>query len=577
MKIILRLSKEAVKYKGYYLIAILSTLCLTGVNLIAPRVLSYATALIGAGVNEETLNTVVLLGLALLGLYLSRVLFRFISNYLAHCAAHSLVGDVRCKTYEKVQSLDLSFFHDKQTGDLLSRIITDTRDFEMLYAHIIPDLMTNLVTFVGVLAILISINAKLALITCAPIPLILLLGMFFVKKIRPLFRTAQKKQGELSGKIQDNLSGIHEIQSFGRDDYEGKNVRVISDEHISLVLGALKKSALFHPGVEFISSLGTVLVICCGGFLAIKENLNVEDVLSFVLYLSLFYAPISSLATMLENLQQAMASAERVMSIIDTETKIKESDTPTPLGHVTGEVKFEGVSFAYGDGDTVLNDISFTAKPGMTIALVGPTGVGKTTLTQLISRFYDPTNGRILIDGTDIKDVRLSELRANISPVLQDTFLFNGTIEENIAYAKPDATHEEIEEAAKAANIHSDILMMPLGYDTVVGERGLRLSGGQKQRVAIARAILRKSPIIILDEATASVDVATEVQIQKAISSISGKHTIFAIAHRLSTIRGADMILVISEGKIVECGTHEELLKLGGIYAEMDRIQAANR
>lgn len=577
MKIILRLSKEAVKYRGYYLLAILSTLCLTGVNLTAPRVLSYSTALIGEGVNESTMMTVVLLGLALLGLYLARVLFRFISNYLAHKAAHNLVGDVRCKTYNKVQSLDLSFFHDKQTGDLLSRIITDTRDFEMLYAHIIPDLITNLVTFVGVLVILITINAKLALITCAPIPLILLMGAFFVKKIRPLFRTAQKKQGELSGKIQDNLSGVHEIQSFGRDDYEGKNVRRISDDHIGLVLHALKKSALFHPGVEFISSLGTVLVICFGGFLAISENLNVEDILSFVLYLSLFYAPISSLATMLENLQQAMASAERVMSIIDTETNIKESDDPTTLGKVTGEVRFENVSFAYGDGDTVLRDISFTARPGMTVALVGPTGVGKTTLTQLISRFYDPTSGRILVDGIDIKDVRLTELRSNISPVLQDTFLFNGTIEENISYAKPDATHEEIEEAAKAANIHHDITQMPNGYDTIVGERGLRLSGGQKQRVAIARAILRRSPIIILDEATASVDVATEVQIQKAINSISGKHTIFAIAHRLSTIRGADMILVISDGRIAECGKHDELVALGGIYAEMDRIQAANR
>ncbi len=577
MKIILRLSKEAVKYRGYYLLAIISTLCLTGVNLTAPKVLSYATALIGDGVSEETLKTVVLLGLALLGLYLARVIFRFSSNYLAHKAAHNLVGDVRCKTYNKVQSLDLSFFHDKQTGDLLSRIITDTRDFEMLYAHIIPDLITNLVTFVGVLLILITINAKLALITCAPIPLILLLGSFFVKKIRPLFRTAQKKQGELSGKIQDNLSGVHEIQSFGRDDFEAANVRKISDDHIGLVLHALKKSALFHPGVEFISSLGTVLVICFGGFLAISENLNVEDILSFVLYLSLFYAPISSLATMLENLQQAMASAERVMSIIDTESKIKESNKPTPLGNITGEVKFEDVSFAYGDGDTVLKNISFTARPGMTVALVGPTGVGKTTLTQLISRFYDPTEGRILIDGVDIKDVKLTELRSNISPVLQDTFLFNGTIEENISYAKPDATHSEIEDAAKAANIHTDIMQMPNGYDTVVGERGLRLSGGQKQRVAIARAILRKSPIIILDEATASVDVATEVQIQKAINSISGKHTIFAIAHRLSTIRGADMILVISEGRIAECGTHDQLVTLGGIYAEMDRIQAKNR
>ena len=577
MKIILRLSREAVKYKGYYLLAILSTLALTCVNLTAPRVLSYATALIGEGVSEDKLRIIVTLGLALLALYLSRVLFRFISNYLAHKAAHNLVGDVRCKTYEKVQSLDLSFFHDKQTGDLLSRIITDTRDFEMLYAHIIPDLMTNLVTFVGVLIILISINARLAIITCAPIPLILLMGAFFVKKIRPLFRTAQKKQGELSGKIQDNLSGVHEIQSFGRDDYEGENVRKISDEHISLVLHALKKSALFHPGVEFISSLGTVLVICFGGFLAIKENLNVEDILSFVLYLSLFYTPISSLATMLENLQQAMASAERVMSIIDTETKIVESETPTPLGAVKGEVKFENVTFAYGEGDTVIKDISFTARPGMTVALVGPTGVGKTTLTQLISRFYDPQNGRILIDGIDIKDVKLTELRANISPVLQDTFLFNGTIEENISYAKPDATHQEIIDAAKAANIHDDILLMPNGYSTIVGERGLRLSGGQKQRVAIARAILRKSPIIILDEATASVDVATEVQIQKAINAISGKHTIFAIAHRLSTIRGADMILVISEGKIAECGTHASLIAQGGIYAEMDRIQAANR
>ena len=577
MKIILRLSREAVKYKGYYLLAILSTLALTCVNLTAPRVLSYATALIGEGVSEDKLRIIVTLGLALLALYLLRVLFRFISNYLAHKAAHNLVGDVRCKTYEKVQSLDLSFFHDKQTGDLLSRIITDTRDFEMLYAHIIPDLMTNLVTFVGVLIILISINAKLAIITCAPIPLILLMGTFFVKKIRPLFRTAQKKQGELSGKIQDNLSGVHAIQSFGRDDYEGENVRKISDEHISLVLHALKKSALFHPGVEFISSLGTVLVICFGGFLAIRENLNVEDILSFVLYLSLFYAPISSLATMLENLQQAMASAERVMSIIDTETKIVESEQPTPLGSVKGEVRFEDVTFAYGEGDTVLKNISFTAHPGMTVALVGPTGVGKTTLTQLISRFYDPQNGRILIDGIDIKDVKLTELRSNISPVLQDTFLFNGTIEENISYAKPDATHDEIIEAAKAANIHEDILLMPNGYSTIVGERGLRLSGGQKQRVAIARAILRRSPIIILDEATASVDVATEVQIQKAINAISGKHTIFAIAHRLSTIRGADMILVISEGKIAECGTHAELIAKGGIYAEMDRIQAANR
>jgi len=578
MKIILRLSKEAVKYKNYYVLAILSTLCLTGVNLAAPRVLSYATSLIGAGVSEDSLGHIVYLSLILLSLYLLRVAFRFFSNYLAHKAAHNLVGDVRCKAYNKVQSLDLSYYHDKQTGDLLSRIITDTKDFELLYAHIIPDMVTNGVTFVGVLVILLLINPKLALITCAPIPLILLMGMLFVTKIRPMFREAQKKQGELSGKMQDNLSGIHEIQSFGREQYEGENVREKSQSHIDMVLRALKKSALFHPGVEFISAIGTVLVVGFGGFLAISENLDVEDILSFVLYLSLFYAPISSLATMLENLQQAMASAERVMAILDTNSKIEEDAEPTELSDVKGNVRFENVSFAYSDDtEKVLKNISFEAKAGMTVALVGPTGVGKTTLTQLISRFYDPTDGRILIDGVDIKKASLQSLRSNISPVLQDTFLFNGTIEENISYAKPDATHEEIVEAARAANIHDDILQMPNGYETVVGERGLRLSGGQKQRVAIARAILRRSPIIILDEATASVDVATEVQIQKAINSISGKHTIFAIAHRLSTVRNADMILVISDGRIAECGKHDELVALGGIYAEMDRIQSANR
>ena len=578
MKIILRLSKEAAKYKGLYIFAILSTFALTAINLAAPKILSHATSLIGDMANAETLSVIITLALVLLCLYLLRVLFRFTSNYLSHKAAHNLVGEVRCKAYNKVQSLDLSYFHDKQTGDILSRIVADTRDFELLYAHIIPDIITNVVTFVGVLAILLSINVKLALITCAPIPLILLLSMFFSKKIRPLFREAHKKQGELSGKIQDNLSGIHEIQSFGRYGYEENNVAEISQSHVDMVLGALKKSALFHPGIEFISAVGTVLVIGFGGLLAVSENLSVEDVLSFVLYLSLFYAPISSLATMLENLQQSIASAERVMGIIDTESKIKEKENATELTDIAGEVEFDNVSFRYSpDTDEVLSNISFKAKAGMTVALVGPTGVGKTTLTQLISRFYDATEGRILIDGVDIKDATIDSLRKNISPVLQDTFLFNGTIEENISYAKPNATHEEIVEAAVAANIHTDILSMPKGYKTIVGERGLRLSGGQKQRVAIARAILRKSPIIILDEATASVDVATEMEIQKAINAISGKHTIFAIAHRLSTIRNADMILVLSKGRIVEQGRHDELVALGGIYAEMDRIQAKNR
>lgn len=574
MKLLWKLSREAIRYKNLYLVAILSTLGLTVVNLTAPKLLSAMTGLVERGMTAESMQTIWKLTVLLLVLYLLRVLFRFLSNFLAHKAAWYLVGDLRTKTYDKLQHLDLGFFHDKQTGDLMSRVVNDTRDFELLYAHIIPEMITNVVTFVGVLCILLSINWKLACITCFPIPLILISGVIFAKKVRPFFRISQTKMGELNGKLQDNLSGIHEIQSFGQENFEVEQVNDKNFEHIRAMLTALKVSAIFHPTVEFISSIGTILVVGFGGYLAFRGNLSVEDIVAFVLYLSLFYAPISGLAQLLENTQQSLAGAERVLMILDTPSKIVNTEGATDIENVQGELCFENVSFSYETGDQVLEDISFTCKPGMMVALVGPTGVGKTTMTQLISRFYEPQSGSIYLDGKNIRDITLESLRQNISPVLQDTFLFNGTIEENIAYARPSATHAEIEEAAKAANIHQDILNMPDGYNTLVGERGLRLSGGQKQRVAIARAILRKSPVIILDEATASVDVETERQIQAAINGIAGQRTIVAIAHRLSTIRNADMILVIEKGKVAECGTHEELVNQGGIYARMNQIQS---
>ena len=573
MQLLWRLSREAVRYKNLYVVAILSTLGLTIVNLAAPRVLSNMTGIVEAGMDESSLRAIGTLTAALIVLYLLRVAFRFLSNYLAHKAAWYLVGDLRTKIYDKLERMHLGFFHDKQTGDLMSRVVNDTRDFELLYAHIIPEMITNVVTFLGVLAILLTINWKLALITCFPIPLILVSGVIFAKKVRPFFRVSQRKMGELSGKLQDNLSGIHEIQSFGREEYETGRVDEKNFDHVRAMLKALKISAVFHPSVEFLSSIGTILVVAFGGLMAYQGNLSVADIVAFVLYLSLFYAPISGLATLLENMQQSMAGAERVMLVLDTPSRIQDKKGAKPLKDPQGAIEFEHVSFSYEEGEPVLQDISFQCKPGMMVALVGPTGVGKTTLTQLISRFYEPTSGRILVDGQDIQDVTVESLRRCISPVLQDTFLFNGTIEENIGYAKPDASFAQIVAAAKAANIHDDIESMPDGYATRVGERGLRLSGGQKQRVAIARAILRASPIIILDEATASVDVETERQIQKAIASIAGKSTILAIAHRLSTIRSADLILVIENGRVVESGTHEELVRRGGVYARMNRIQ----
>ena len=574
MKTLWKLTKEAARYKALYILAILSTLCLTIVNLTAPKLLSAMTGLVGAGLDEAGLNRVIRLALGLLGLYLLRILFRFGSNYLTHKAAWHLVGDLRSRLYNKLQSLDLGFFHDKQTGDLMSRVINDTRDFELLYAHMIPDILTNVATFVGVLVILLTVNWKLALITCCPIPLILLSGVVFSKIVRPFFKASQKSMGELNAQLQDSLSGLHEIQAFGQEKYDSQRGQEKNLAQVGAMLRALRASAIFHPSVEFLSSAGTVLVVFFGGFLAYRGQLSVEDIVAFMLYLSLFYAPVSGLANLLESLQQSLAGAERVTLILDTPSAIENAPDARDMGRASGAVTFENVSFHYSNKIPVLKDISFSCEPGMMVALVGPTGVGKTTTTQLISRFYDPVEGRVLIDGQDIRDVTLESLRHNISPVLQDTFLFNGTISENIGYAKPDATQEEIEAAAKAANIHDDIMSMPEKYETKVGERGLRLSGGQKQRVAIARAILRQSPIIVLDEATASVDVQTEKQIQKAIKNLAGKQTIIAIAHRLSTIRDADIILVFHEGRITERGTHEELLAMKGLYYKMHEAQS---
>ena len=573
MKMLWKLTKEAARYKGLYIFAIVSTLCLTAVNLAAPKVLSTMTGVVEKGLENTSFSIIIQLTLILLGLYLLRIVFRFLSNYLAHKAAWYLVGDLRSRMYDKLQHLDLGFFHDKQTGDLMSRVVNDTRDFELLYAHMIPEMITNLVTFAGVLIILLMINWKLALITCCPIPLILFSGVIFAKKVRPFFKASQKCMGELNAKLQDNLSGLHEIQSFGQEEFEDEQVKKKNFEQVRAMLRALRASAVFHPSVEFLSSVGTVLVVFFGGLLAYRGQLSVEDIVAFMLYLSLFYAPVSGLANLLENLQQSLAGAERVTLILDTPSAIQDAPDAEDLGKAQGSITFEDVSFHYTNKIPVLKKVSFSCDPGMMIALVGPTGVGKTTMTQLLSRFYDPVGGRILIDGKDIKNVTLQSLRRNISPVLQDTFLFNGTIADNIGYAKPDATREEIEEAAKAANIHEDIMHMPDRYETKVGERGLRLSGGQKQRVAIARAILRQSPIIILDEATASVDVETERQIQKAINRITGKRTIIAIAHRLSTIRNADLILVIQEGEIIERGTHDQLMNQKGTYYRMQNTQ----
>ena len=574
MRVLWRLSKEAARYKGLYAMAILSTLLLTVINLVAPRLLSQMTDVVGGGMTDQALGIVWSLALGLLLLYLVRVLFRYLSNYLAHKAAWNLVEDLRKRVYAHLQTLSMGYYHDKQTGDLMSRVVNDTSNFELLYAHLIPELCTNLLTVFGVLAVLLTINWQLGLLTCIPIPFIFAAGWIFSTKVQPCFRRSQKALAELNAKLQDNFSGMHEIQSFGTEAQELQNVSVCTGHFTKAMLHALNLSAIFHPSVEFCSSMGTVIVVGLGGVLALRGQLSVADVVAFLLYLSLFYTPIAGLGRLLEEMQQALAGAERVAAVLDTPPDIADAPDAKPLNNPKGRISFENVSFAYQKDQPVLQNISFSCEPGEMVALVGPTGVGKTTLTQLIPRFYDPDEGVVRIDGQDLRGLRLQSLRQAVAPVLQDTFLFNATILENIRYANPDATDEEVVEAAKAAHIHEDILRMPEGYRTGVGERGVRLSGGQKQRIAIARAILRPSPIVILDEATASVDVETEKQIQEAIQALSGKRTIVAIAHRLSTIRSADQILVLEEGRVVQRGTHAQLVDQEGLYQRLQRAQS---
>jgi len=573
VKLLWRLGKEAARYKVLYILAIFSTFSLVLVNLAAPRILSLVTGIVVDGVGDDGLVRIRQMAVVLMMLYFLRIAFSFMSNYLSHKAAWHLVEDLRVRVYGKIQGLSMRYFHDKQTGDLMSRTVNDTATFELLYAHIIPESITNVVTVIGVTLVLITINWQLALLTMIPIPFILYSSKIFAKKVRPNFVKTQVALAGLNAKLQDNYSGVQEIQSFNQEKRETLAVEGKAQSFTTFMLRALKYSAVFHPSVEFISSIGTVIVVGFGGYLAFRGQLDTADIVAFLLYLAMFYAPISRLGRLLEDIQQAYAGAIRVIAVLDEEEEIQDAPNAKSLGEVQGSIEFRDVNFSYLDGIPVLKNINFKGEAGKMVALVGPTGVGKTTFVQLISRFYDPVQGSVLIDGEDIKNLKLDDLRKNIAPVLQDTFLFNGTVMENIAYSAESATEEEIIEAAKAARIHSSIMEMPEGYNTQVGERGVRLSGGQKQRIAIARAILRRAPIIILDEATASVDSETERDIQKAIDELSKSRTIIAIAHRLSTIQRADVILVMEEGEVVQQGSHEELLEMQGLYRRLYMAQ----
>lgn len=573
LKIFFRFARP---YRNPLLVTVISMILLVGVQLFAPW---FIRALIAAVRSQDAADIssgfITRLALAALAIYAARAGLEFLRSYQAHVAGWGVVADVRVALYRHLQRLSLHFYEDKQTGQLMSRLVNDSDLLEKLVAHALPDVLVNVLTLVGVSVMLLLMNPRLMLLTLIPIPLIVIAMRGFAIVVRPAFRKRQVELGELNAILQDNLSGIREIKTFTRERMEAERISSRIDSYKNSLLHALKLLATFEPFVNFASALGVVVVIYFGGRMALNDTLPLEDLVAFFLYLELFYQPVRHLSHAWEAIQEALAGAERVGELLLEEPDVFDlPDAQEYRGRAQGAIRFENVSFSYLADWPILRNINLDIPAASVVALVGPTGVGKTTLASLVPRFYDVNQGRITLDGYDIRHVTLESLRRQISIVLQDVFLFHGTVRDNILFGRPGASEAEMKEAAQVANAVEFIERLPNGYDTLIGERGVKLSGGQKQRLAIARSVLKDAPILILDEATSSVDTETEQLIQQALERLMVGRTTLMIAHRLSTIRNADQIIVLQDEGIAEQGSHEELMAIDGIYRHLHLVQA---
>lgn len=560
-------------YKGIFFFDLFCAFLMCIVDLAFPLILSYCTGNYFLKSSNEILKGLGILAIALLILYVIRALCRYYVSCQGHVMGAHMESDMRQDLFNQYQRLSFSYYDKHNTGVMMSRVVSDLFDICEFAHHGPENLFISLFKIVGSFVILSKIYWPLALILLVVTLLMLVFSYTQNKKMRRTFMENRRKIGDVNASLQDSLGGIRVVQSFANEDIEIEKFNHSNLEFLESKKDNYRVMGSFQGGNNFFQGLLYITILIAGGFFIAKGNLSPVVLATFALYINVFVSPIEVLVEFTEMFQKGFSGFRRFEEVMNEVPEIKDKKDAKDLENVTGHVEFKHVSFYYNENEKVLEDVNLDIKAGKKVALVGPSGSGKTTLCSLLSRFYDVNEGSILIDSQDIRDVTLKSLRTTIGLVQQDVYLFTGTIEQNICYGKPGASHEEVVEAAKKANIHDFIMSLPEGYDTFCGERGTRLSGGQKQRISIARVFLKNPKILILDEATSALDNESERIIQKSLEELSKNRTCLTIAHRLSTIRNADEIVVIDKDGMHERGSHDELMKLNGTYARYYRLQ----
>lgn len=570
MKLYLRLLDYLKPYKGQIYWAFFSMLILSLANILLIPLIGKLSEAIGN--RDFALLNLVVIGAVLI--YFLRGLSMYGQGYLMAYAGHRLVTDLRKHLYRHLQDLSLDFFAKWRTGEVISRVINDINVVQNAAISSVTEIAPNLITLIGVLSYLFYLNWRLTLITLLVIPLLALVIKVFGREMREVSRESQKKQADIASLLQESLAGVRVVKSFAMEKNVIEKFNKEAEKSFWLTLKQSQITVTQTPLLAFLNALAIVAIIWYGGFEVVSGRLSPANLIAFFAGIALIADPASRLGGISSTIQNALASAERIFEVIDIVPSVAEKPDARELSKISGRVEFNKVTFAYEAGQApVLSDIDLMIQPGEVVALVGRSGAGKSSLVNLIPRFYDPQKGAVLVDGNDLLDVKLESLRSQLGMVPQETILFSGTIRENIAYARAEADQDTIESAARTANAHDFIMSLPEGYNTLVGERGVRLSGGERQRVAIARAILADPRILIFDEATSSLDAESERLVQEAMDNLMAGRTTLIIAHRLSTVQHADRIVVLDKGRIVEIGKHAELIEKGGLYSKLYEMQ----